>query len=231
MFIDVNGDSVQYANSEIEAFVQQYSSQTKINRRGKEVKNKKYNAQFAQLISSLEASSDMFVFSNDASALKSSDLGAVGEFNVESDGSQFNIIVPNFSGGEKGALMDLMGGRGAVLAEEVFHANQYLTGDISKIKQKGSFALKSSNPGNTNLWLEVDAKMFAASSGMANLSSSTYMPGFSIPTMAGLVNRRGNDRIEVGRLLVLGTREIVSSTSTPGLQRTVVYPKSYNAFK
>ncbi|MCB9326732.1 MAG: hypothetical protein H6571_23595 [Lewinellaceae bacterium] len=92
--IDINGDSIKYANSSIEAYVKSFTSKTITTRRGKVKENTNYNADFGAKINALEKSKDIFVFSDDASKLKDNP-NQLGEFNIEKDGSQFNVVVPN----------------------------------------------------------------------------------------------------------------------------------------
>ena len=225
--IDVNGDSIKYANSNIEAYVDRYASPTIITKKGKVKKNKNYNADFADLISQLDASTDIFVFTDDANKLKKGD--SLGEFNIDDDGNQFNVVVPDYSG-EKGKLLNLLGGRGALLAEETFHATQYLNGDVEKVKNRdGTFGLSVAS-NTTNILVEADAKIFTANSGMAKLKSSSYLNGYTIPTMAGLIKKHGNDRAAVGILLLNGTTETVNSTFGNSSPARITYPPSYSPY-
>jgi RHS repeat-associated protein len=230
LIIDINGDSVVYANANIKAFVQRYASETKTTRKGKIKKNRNYNAGFAKLIGELEASKDIFVLTDDASKIQGEDAAQLGEFNVAKDGSQFNVVVPDFTSGEKAKLLDLFGGRGAVLAEEVFHATQYLNGGVEKVESRdGTFSLKAAST-TTTILLEADAKIFATNSGMANLNTSSYISGYTIPTMSGLIKKAKGNRQKVGRLLIYGTTKIVTPTFGGGGTKSIKYKPSYSIY-
>ena len=230
LIIDINGDSVVYANEKIKAYVQRYASETRTTRKGKIKKNRSYNADFANLVGDLEDSEDIFVFTDDSSKMQGDGASQLGEFNVEKDGSQFNIVVPNYTSGKKSRSLDLFGGRGAVLAEEVYHAIQYLNGDVEKVKNRdGTFKLKAAST-TTSILLEADAKIFAANSGMANLSTSSVASGYTIPTMAGLIKKSSGNRKEVARLLIHGTTKIVTPTFGGGRTKSIDYNPSYSVY-
>ncbi len=231
IFMDVNGDSVAYANASIEGYVDRYASETITNKKGKVKTNPNYNADFAANINRLKESTDWFVFSDDPSKMQGTDPKLLGEFNLENDGSQFNIVVPNFISGDKGKLTDLNGGRGSVLAEEVFHATQYLDGNLQKIQNiGGGFGLKAVN-NTTRIMLEVEAKIFVANSGMANLSTSNYLSGYTVPTWMGLIKKENGNGQAVGHLLINGATRTVYPTFGGGSPTTVLYhPSSYSIY-
>jgi len=114
----------------MEEYVNTYNSETRLNKRGKTKKNKKYNAEFATQIEKLEKSKHTYTITNDPNALF--DESNLGEFNVTEDGKNLRIVVPKFNKGEKGKGADLAGGRKAILAEEVFHATRSREGFASK---------------------------------------------------------------------------------------------------
>ncbi|MFK7979158.1 MAG: hypothetical protein AB8G86_04195 [Saprospiraceae bacterium] len=145
------------------------------------------------------------------------------------DGNGFNVVVPGFSSGENGALTELFGGRGAVLAEEVFHATQYLKGDVEAVKRNGIFGLKAAK-GTTTTLIEADAKIFTSNSGMARLTSNSYVSGYTIPTMAGLIKKENGNRRNVGLILLQGASRIVNSTHGDKSPITINYRKSYSPF-
>ncbi len=220
--IDINGDSVSYANDNIEAYVDKYASPTRTTRKGKIKKNKNYNPAFAALIKTLKGADKMFNFTDDASLI--SGESTVGQVTSEGDGHNFNIIVPDHkSGSKKGELQELMGGRGNLLAEETFHGTQIANGDI---KAKGKGFVKGTS---TVIAAEVDAKIFAAGSGMSKLSSSKILPGYSVPTMAGIIKDAKGDRMQVLRIITKGTTKQAHSNNGSGTS-TITYPGTYRLF-
>jgi RHS repeat-associated protein len=230
VFIDINGDSIKYANTAIEEYVNKYTSATVTDKKGRVKENKNYNAGFAALVNRLKDSKDMFVFTDDASKMKGNNSGQLGEFNSSDDGNSFNIVVPDFSSGEKAKLTDIFGGRGAVLAEEVFHATQYLGGELGKVKgENGKFGLKV-NSNTTMILVEADAKIYASGSGMGYSSTTSYVEDYNVPTMTGLIYGMNGDRQAVGRLLIHGTMRNIDPVFGSGGSRTVKYPASYSIY-
>lgn len=223
-YIDVNGDSIKYANEDIRNYVSKFASPTIVNKKGKEKSNPNYNEGFAKLVSNLENSSETFLFTDDASKMLKKDPNQLGEFNISPDGSMLNIIVPN-SGSP---LLELFGGRGAVLAEEVYHANQYLNGDITKTKSSSGFGLKP-NVGFSTMLIEYEAKLFAANSGMAELRSNNHIPGYSIQTFSGLI-KSAKSKEEAVRILMFGTTKTVFPSLGSGPPTTITYGASYSIY-
>ena len=195
-FIDPDGMQVDYGDEKSRKLVARYANETYVNKRGKEKVNKRYNAEFAAKIKRLEESSDLFIFSSDRSNMKGSDSN-LGQFNIKDDGSAFNIVI---NGDADPSLLSQAGGVGAILAEEVAHAEQYLDDRLSVIENGGVHNLSSENANGT-IGLEVDAKMFAANSGMANMTDSKSMPGYVIPTIMSAIKSAGQDRLGLPRYL------------------------------
>lgn len=201
---------------------------TAANNKGKVKENKNYNAGFAALVSQLNGSDKMFIFSDDPGKMKGNDPGQVGEFNVEEDGSHFNIVTPDYSRGEKSRQTDLMGGRAAVLGEETMHATQLLKGDVLSSKRNGKYGL-SVNSSTNKVLVEADAKLWVANSGMAKLTTSTQIEGYTFPSMMGLFKTAGNQK-EVARILLIGTQVTRSPDLSSSPLRTLTYHPSYSPF-
>jgi hypothetical protein len=229
LLIDPDGRDTSFANNNMKAYVNKYALKTRVNRRGKVKKNGDYNPAFAALVQILVDSDEMFEFTDDASKITGNKSTNLGEFNISKDGSQFNIVVPNFSSGEKGRLTSLMGGRNAILVEEAFHATQLVGGDMQKTKLlNGNFGLKLNGINST--YLEVNAKIFMSNSSMVNSRSSTYFDGYTTTTMAGLIKNMKGNRQEIARLLLTGTTKRLSSTFGNMPDKVVKYPPAYSIY-
>ena len=218
-FIDINGDSTKFSNENIQKFVEKYTSPTITKKNGKTKKNKNFNQGFADLVSELEQDDRMFTFTDDGSSLGDE----LGLFSSEGDGHNFNIIVPNHSSGEKSELIKLYGGRGGLLAEETFHATQLINGDV--IAKGAGFATGKS----TAIAAEIDAKIFAASSGMGFNITTNYMGyvDFGVITQLGLISKTNGNRSTIYDIL---TKPHTSNARNAHTQqwKTIIHLPSYN---
>ena len=218
-YIDINGDSIKYANSNIQAYVEKYSSQTKIVN-GKTKNNKNYNSEFAKVISELEADHRMFTFSDDPGLVVGDELGALIS---DGDDHNYKIIVPNYTSGDKGDQLEIYGGREGLLAEETYHGVQLVRGDIVA-KGKGFGPGKSSLTG-----AEIDAKIFASSiTGMGINFTNNYknLTEYRIPTQLGLISQAKGDRgLVLG--IITSPQKLSVSNSFGGSPITISYPPSY----
>lgn len=229
-FIDVNGDSVRYANASIKAYVSRFASETIINRKGKVNRNANYNAGFAALIKQLDASKNTFVFTDDPNKLKANGPAVLGEFTVENE-TTFNIVVPDFSSGGKSEANEVAGGRGAILAEETFHATQFENGELTVARKRDGTLGLAPAQGIFSIPLEIDAKIFVANSGMAKLNTIRLIEGYSVPTMMGIIKSMNGDRESIGRFLMNGTTKTVfPTTGGTASPRVIHYSPSYSEF-
>lgn len=212
-------DSVTYANAEMKKYVQKFINPTKITRRGTVKKNRRYSPEFTTLIAALEASEMVFNFTDDEQLIPGKNT--VGLVSPTEDGT-INIIVPSYGQDtEKGRLQSIMGGRSNLLAEETFHAVQILKGEI--IPEKDGFIRGSSSI----IAAEVNAKIFAAHSGMSRLRSSNFKPGYSVPTIAKLIRDTNVDKLSVLHIIARGGTGIASRIDVTGTV-VVTYPPSYH---
>lgn len=228
-FIDVNGDSIGYANQNIQQYVENFSSPTRTNSKGKVKKNRSYNAEFAGLVDRLRSDDQMFIFSDDA-ALLGGEEGLLGLFGRDEGGSHFNIVAPSFSSnGDKGPLSIIAGGRAAILAEETKHATQYLEGDLMLATGvRGLVGLKP-REGMDRIQVEAEAKIWVANSGMARLSTDKYREGYRIPTYMGVI-RAANSTQSVRRILLTGHQILKGPEFGSGKVSTFNYPPTYSPF-
>ena len=173
LLIDVNGDSVVYKSESTRQYVEQFTTSTIINKKGKEVKNKKYSSEFAQIISELDASSSVYEFDDSYSSSDSKEGGA-----VTTDGEK---VFVGFSLPNEG-----YGSKSNSLFEETFHAHQVETG-IMQIAKMGNSPTGYGFRGN-GLEAEYNAKRFAAFAPGTSLNY-TNSKGLRIETQIGLIKR------------------------------------------
>ncbi|OQX77323.1 MAG: hypothetical protein B6D64_08475, partial [Bacteroidetes bacterium 4484_276] len=173
LLIDVNGDSVVYKNESTQQYVEQFTSKTRVNKRGKEVKNKKYSAEFAQIISGLDASSTVYEFDDSYSSSDPAEGGA-----VSTDGEKVSV---GFNEPNEG-----YGSKSNALFEETYHAHQVETGTMEIVESKNS----STGYGfrGDGLEAEYQAKRFAAIAPGTSLNY-TNSQGLKIETQMGLIKR------------------------------------------
>ncbi|MCG8328387.1 MAG: hypothetical protein MI974_11910 [Chitinophagales bacterium] len=185
-------------------------------RNGKTKKNRNYDPEFARIIEALEQSSYTFTFTDDGSGLGKEILGQV---TPEGNGNNFNVVVPDHSGTSKSDNQKLFGGRGAILAEETYHAYQISEGFI-KTGSGGKGFVKGTG---TIAAAEVDAKIWAAARPMTN--GSVTMEGASVPTIAGIIHQQRGDRTKVLNFITKGTVRAIQNLT--GGEIKVTYPPSY----
>ncbi|MBN8683593.1 MAG: hypothetical protein J0L99_13175 [Chitinophagales bacterium] len=233
---DFLGDTVVYANSNIQRFVENYTNKTYVNKKGKVKDNTDYDPAFAAIIDLLDKSTQKFTFTDDANKMNAKD--AVAEINSEKDGSAINIVVPSWvgTGAPQEESSKLLGGRTFALFEEVFHASQYLNGELVKSKDgSGNYAINV-KPGGSLALIEADAKIFAADR-VGNLTMPWNMGGcdYDIETWAGLIrstSENSNRRQVVANMLVNGETRQYLYTGTSGncLPLTQHYPPPYSPY-
>ncbi len=213
-FIDVNGDSIRYGNAEIEAYIRTYISQTTTKPNGKVKRNKKYDAEFANVIQELESSEMVFHFTDDGSGLGENTLGAVS---VRSDGG-FDVVIPDHSGTDKSDKQAQFGGRGSILGEETYHASQVANGEVIA-GNNGGFLTGT----NTVAGAEIDAKIWTAERKFTKMSFNHQ--DNSIPSIPKMIKNLGGDRLQVFNFITQGaTKKIHIPNKSPV---TVIYSPSY----
>ena len=228
--MDIHGDTVKYANDNIKKFVEKYTNPTylKKTRRGfKEKKNRNFSPEFAKVVSELDNSKNVYTFTDDASLIETKI--ALGELTAGAKDNHYNIIVPYYSSEEEnGSRLDLFGGRGALLAEETYHAFQVNSGTLKRTSAgwvyKGGVALQNA---------EAVAKIWVAfNSGMAHFKMakpySVSPTAEYVLTHIGMVRDiAGKDRniSKVGLFLLLGGSDDVPSTVRGSVN--IKYPPSY----
>ncbi|NJL76914.1 MAG: hypothetical protein HC892_19725 [Saprospiraceae bacterium] len=88
---------------------------------------------------------------------------------------------------------------------QVYHAYQYLQGDVLKEQNaNGTYGLKP-RKGLTAVALEVDAKIAVANMGMGYIATTQLEQGYSVDTMLGLIKAAKGNRQAVVMLLIKGT--------------------------
>lgn len=217
IYSDLIGDTVKYSNSNMEEYVKTYTQATITDKKGVAKPNKKYDPEFAKIVSELEKSELTFNFSDDASKLQAGETDELGLVKKTSD-KTFDVIIPNFTEGQKGVDQEMFGGRGAVLYEETFHAYQFN-------REGGTVKLAA-------IGYEVEAKIFASDSKAVKLSMN--YEGLNIRTWSGLIRDTyrkkqtiDERKLEVGKILLEGVTREYENIST-GVKKKVNYPKSYN---
>lgn len=203
------GDIIIYSSAEVQKLVEKYTNET-ITKKGKVKENPSYNKAFADLIAVLAADqNNTFNFTEDGSLLKSTDPTTLGEITAGNDGKTINVVVPDWSGTTREESQRRNGGRSFALFEEVFHAKQFLDGDITNVQSGNTYSLSISSK-TTSALVEADAKIFAAdnapiiSTFNVNWSNSNY----DVSTWANLIRGTKNEpdrRKAVAQMLVLGT--------------------------
>lgn len=134
---------------------------------------------------------------------------AILEVIAGNDGKTINVVVPDWSGTTREESQRRNGGRSFALFEVVFHAKQFLDGDITSVQSGNTYSLSISSK-TTSALVEADAKIFAAdnahiiSTFNVNWSNSNY----DVSTWANLTRGTKNEldrRKDVAQMLVLGT--------------------------
>jgi RHS repeat-associated protein len=219
LYSDMLGDTVKYANEDVEKYIKRFTSPTVTNRKGKEKNNSEYNESFAQLVSLLESSETVFTFTDNTEKLSDPKGAVLGELTAESDGSGINIVVPDWKGtaNEENQLRN--GGRNYALFEEAFHATQFVKGDILLINNGGKFSLGISKS-TTSILVEANAKIFAADNvGIMDYAYNYGGNNYRISTWAGLIRATNGDanRVQtVGVMLIQGVSKSYPTTDTDG---------------
>lgn len=208
-------DSIKYANTNIKKYVETYSSKTIIKRNGKIKKNRKYDPEFARIIKALEESKFTFIYTDDGSSLDSVTLGLVESIG---DGQHFRIIVPDHSNILKSENQGVFSGRGAILAEESYHAYQITKGEVIAGKGKGF------TKGTLSIMrVEVDAKIWAANRPMTK--KTTTINGVTIPSIASLIRHQRGNKIGVLKVISQGVSKTIYRLERGRV--TLNYPPSY----
>ena len=122
-FKDLISDTIRFANPEIDSLVHFYLTPTITKRNGKQKVNKQFSADFADIIAELNNSEYTFTFVTDHASVLA-DAHTLGAFQAEKEPGHYLIAVPDHRFGTKADLMNRFGGRGALLAEETYHAYQ-----------------------------------------------------------------------------------------------------------
>jgi len=211
LYSDFLGDTVKYANGaggeQARQMVAKFTNRTVINKKGKEVANKNYNAAFANVISKLDGAVDNFVFNFDAKATE----GA-----VTYDGKDVNVTI-----GEPGDAYGTNVGAGGILFEETKHAEQILDGKVH-------FEKNSSGDWKTNARLEneVEAKLFVSKELGFNRYYTDKTSGFDVPTQLGYLNslKKADDRM---LFLRNGAQNINVVNNSNGARRTANITGAY----
>jgi RHS repeat-associated protein len=193
-YSDMLGDTVRYENAAMEKWVKSYTQET-TNKKGKEVRNKQYNADFAAKVKTLDASTVVFNYTDNAKLL--SDPSSLGE--VVHDGvnaNQVNIVI---NGGAKNTDIDKFGGLDGVLFEETFHGVQILTGDVWFEKAGATWQTHG-----VDIHDEYDAKMFALKNRNISLTyKHSILVDYEVQTQLGYL--KNHTDVESKMFLSQGT--------------------------
>lgn len=158
---DPLGDTALYADNFSRDMVQKYASKTVL-KKGKEVLNKDYNAEFAKMYDKINSSVDNFIYKYDQNAKTGT---------TSFDGKNITLTIGN--PGKAYGTKDPVAG---ILFEETKHAEQFLDGKFPFLKgDKGWVA-------GAGLRLEVEAKLFVANSLPIK---NDYWETYEVPTQLG----------------------------------------------
>jgi len=230
VFSDFMGDTVIFANDNVRKLVEKFSEHEKTVKSGKKAKeNKFYNAEFAKIISDLNDKKEIFNFTSDPKLLSSPLI--LGEITATATG--LNIIIPDWSGTPKASAQEENGGLSYALFEEVFHAKQYLEGDLVKFSDNNGFGLKTKTGLGLGM-IEANAKIWAADRvGIETYKKIIGTDTYDIYTWAGLIrstNGEANRPVVVANMLINGVTKSYNSGQIGGNPREVTYKTPYSKF-
>jgi RHS repeat-associated protein len=196
LYIDVNGDSIVYKNESTQKYVEQFTSKTRINNKGKEVKNRSYNKQFAQIIKKLDESSTVYEFNDSYLSSDPTEGGAVTTNGVE--------VFVGFN-----QPREEYGSKSNSLFEETYHAFQVENKTLEITESQNSptgYGFKANG-----LEAEYQAKRFAANAPGTSLNFINSA-GLRIETQMGLINRLSPQ--DGQRYLIQGYKRLYSGTGS-----------------